>query len=166
MFSFPPIPPLEGMHPIIVHFPLGLLMLAWIPMLLCLIDKKRRSAWIQTALTMLVLGTAFTFAAVYTGEETAHIVGAQTQEIKDAIHEHEELAESARNFFIAITILFALIPIARAKLTKPKKKPAIIILSTLVAISYALGALTLANTGHQGGLLVHHHAIHAPLSAP
>tara|TARA_R110000737_G_scaffold2923_6_gene8695 strand:+ start:168206 stop:168706 length:501 start_codon:yes stop_codon:yes gene_type:complete len=166
MFSFPPTPPLEGMHPIIVHFPLGLLMVAWIPMLLCLIDKKRRSAWIQTALTMLVLGTAFTFAAVFTGEATEDIVEHSSEAIEHAIHEHEELAESARNFFIAITILFALIPIARAKLTKPKKKPAMIILSILVAISYSLGALTLANTGHQGGLLVHNLGIHAPLSAP
>jgi len=166
MFSFPPIPPLEGMHPLVVHFPLGLLMVAWIPMLLCLVDKKRRSVWIQTTLTLLILGTLFTFAAIFTGEATEEIIGTASQEIHDAVHEHEETAESARNFFIVTTVLFAFIPIARAKLEKSKKKSAITVIAILIAFSYGLGTLTLANAGHQGGVLVHHHGIHAPLSTP
>lgn len=165
MFSFPPIPPLEGMHPIVVHFPLGLLMVAWIPMVFAIISKKRRSGWIQTALTMLILGTLFTFAAVFTGEATEEVIGSTSQLIEDAIHEHEELADSARNLFIVTTVLFAFIPIARKKLPDSKKKSAISVIAILVAISYSLGALALANTGHQGGVLVHHHGIHAPITS-
>jgi len=166
MFSFPPIPPLEGMHPLVVHFPLGLLLIAWIPMLLCVIDKKRRAKWIHTSLTLLILGTAFTFAAVFTGEAAEDIVGSTSQLIEDAIHKHEETAESARNLFIVTTILFAFACIARKKLANSKKKPALTALGILIAISYSLATLTLANAGHQGGLLVHHHGIHAPLGAP
>ena len=163
MFSIPPLPPFEGMHPLIVHFPLGLLMVAWIPMVLCLIDKKRRSAWIHTALTLLVLGTLFTFAAVLSGEATEEIVDRSSQLIEQAVHQHEETAESARNFFIVTTVLFAFIPIARVKLAKSKKSPALTVLGILVAIGYSLGTLTLADAAHQGGVLVHDLGIHAPI---
>lgn len=163
MFSFPTLPPLEGMHPLVVHFPLGLLMIAWVPMLLCVLDKKRRPKWIHTALTLLLIGTIFTFAAVFTGEEAEHIIGSTSQLIEDAVHEHEETAESARNFFILTTVLFAFAAIARKQLAGSKKKPVMIVLGILIAISYALGALALTNAGHQGGVLVHHHNILAPL---
>lgn len=165
MFSFPPIPPLEGMHPIVVHFPLGLLLIAWIPMLLCVVDKKRRGKWMHTALTILVIGTLFTFAAVFTGEATEEIIGSTTQIIEDAVHEHEETAESARNYFIVTTVLFFFATIARKKLEASKKKPALIVIAILVALGYGLGTLTLANAGHQGGVLVHQYGIHAPITS-
>jgi uncharacterized membrane protein len=166
MFSFPPFPPYEGLHPLVVHFPLGLLLVAWIPMLLCVIDNKRRGKWMHTALTLLVIGTLFTFAAVITGEATEKIIGTTTQQIHDAVHEHEETAESARNYFIVTTVLFCFAVIARKQLEASKKKPALIVIAILVALGYTLGSLALINAGHQGGVLVHHHGIHAPITPP
>ena len=136
-------------------------------MLIALVDKKRRGVWLIAAFLLLVLGTAASFGAVITGEEAEHIIGAKTQAIKTAIHDHEETAEMARNLFIVVTVLFAITLILRAKLTNPenpkKKKPAVIVGGLLIAITYTLGALALANASHQGGILVHDLGLHAPI---
>lgn len=169
MFSFPSLPPFQGLHPLVAHFPIALLLTAWLPMLLALADKKRRTRWLHTALTLLVLGTISTFAATLTGEATEEIVEHSSQAIEHAIHNHEETAEMARNLFIAVTLLFTVLLILRAKLTNPqnpsKKKPAVMLGGLLVAILYIFGALALANASHQGGMLVHDLGIHAPVGA-
>jgi len=163
MFGFPPLPPFEGLHPIAVHFPIAILMIAWLPILLALLDKKRRDHWILSAFLLLLLGTLTTFAAVLTGEATEDIVGSPTQLIHDAIHQHEETAEAARNIFIALTLLSAAVLFVRAKAPQPKKKTATTIGGVFIAALYILGIMTLANTAHQGGILVHDLGIHAPI---
>jgi len=167
MFSFPPLPPYEGMHPIVIHFPIAILLIAWLPALLALLDQKRRNHWLLAAFLLLLLGTLSTFAAVLTGEATEEVVEHSSQLIEQAIHQHEETAELTRNLFIATTVLAAIFLALRAKLTNPdnptKKKPAVLIGGLIVAIVYILGTLSLANTAHQGGLLVHDLGIHAPL---
>ena len=166
MFGFPPIPPLEGMHPIVVHFPIGILLSAWLPMLVALIDKKRRNTWLASAFMLLLVGTIGTFAAVFTGEATEDAVGATSQLVENAIHEHEEAGELARNLFVAATIVFLAVWLTWAKISEKKKAMVAVAGGALVAVSYGVAALALANAGHLGGVLVHQHGIHAPISAP
>lgn len=166
MFTFPPIPPYEGLHPIVVHFPVALLLIAWLPMLIALIDKKRRNTWLTSAALLLIVGTIAAFAAVMTGEATEDAVAITTQTIDDAVHEHEEAAELARNLFIAVTAIFIAGWIVATKLPEKKKKPAAIAATILIAFSYATAALTLANAAHQGGVLVHQYGVHAPIINP
>jgi uncharacterized membrane protein len=164
MFGIPPLPPFEGFHPLVVHFTVGILLSAWVPMALGVVDRKRRMSWFRAALMMVLMGTAFTFAAVLTGEATEEIVPHSSQLIEEAIHEHEELAELSRNFFVGISVLFLGAMIAYVKVSEPRQKMVGRIGSLLVAVSYALGALALANAGHLGGLLVHEHGLHAPVA--
>ena len=166
MFSLPPLPPFEGMHPLVVHFPIAILLIAWMPMLIALLDNKRRGVWLFAAFLLLVLGTLFSFGAVLTGEATEDIIGSTTQLIEDAVHEHEETGELARNIFIALTLLSAAVLLVRAKAPQAKKKAASSIGGVFVAALYIFGIMTLANASHQGGVLVHHHGIHAPIIAP
>jgi len=163
MFGFPPLPPFEGMHPIIVHFPIAILMIAWLPMLLALADKKRRNHWILSAFLLLVLGTLFSFGAVLTGEATEDVVDKGSQLLEQAVHQHEETAEMARNIFIALTLLSAAVLFVRAKAPQAKKKTATTIGGVFVAALYIFGIMTLANASHQGGVLVHDLGIHAPV---
>jgi len=163
MFGFPPLPPFEGMHPLVVHFPIGILLIAWVPMVLGLIDKKRRSGWLLSGLMLLVLGTLFTFGAVLTGEATEDVVEHSSQLVEDAIHEHEEAGEMARNIFIGVTVIYLIGLIVIAKVAAPKKKVAGLMVGLVVAITYIFGALAMANTGHLGGVLVHELGIHAPI---
>lgn len=164
MFQIPALPPFEGFHPFIVHFTVGILLTAWVPMVLAVIDRKRRMGWIRAGLMMLVMGTLFTFAAVLTGEATEEIVPHSSERIEHAIHEHEELAEVARNIFIGVTIIYIAAMILHCKMPEPKKKMIGLVGAVLIGTSYSLGALALSNAGHLGGLLVHEHGLHAPVA--
>jgi len=164
MLGFPPLPPYEGLHVIVVHFPIGILLIAWLPMLIAMIDKKRRQAWFASAAMLLIVGTIAAFAATLTGEAAHEIVGATSEQVSQAIHEHEEAAETARNLFVAVTILFFAVWIAGAKVA-PKKRPMVAIVGgALVVVAYFVAAVALANAGHLGGVLVHEFGIHAPLN--
>lgn len=168
MFGFPPLPPFEGMHPFVVHFAVGILLSAWVPMVLGLVDRKRRTSWFRAGLMMVAMGTVFTFAAVLTGEATEDVVEHSSEAVEHAIHEHEELAEFARNIFIGVTAIYLATMILHCKMPEPKKKKVGLIGGVLVALTYIFGMITLSNAGHQGGLLVHDLGIHAPVgtSAP
>ncbi len=163
--GLPPIPPFEGLHPIVVHFPIGILLIAWLPMLIALADKKRRHAWFASAAMLLIVGTLGAFAAVLTGEATEDIVGASSQVIHDAIHEHEEAAELARNLFIAATLVFLVVWGVGAKINEKKRAMVGIVGGVLVVGVYGFAAVALMNAGHLGGVLVHQHGIHAPLGS-
>lgn len=163
MFEIPSLPPYEGLHPIIVHFPIAILMMAWVPMLLGLVDKKRRMTWLFGGLLMLIVGTGFAFFAVMTGSATEHAVDRSSQVIRKAIHEHEETAELARNLFIGVTVIYLFVLIAISKIGPSKKKMVGFVGGLLILISYGLGALALVNAGHEGGLLVHQLGVRAPM---
>jgi len=164
MFEIPALPPFEGFHPLVVHFVVGILLSAWVPMVLGLIDRKRRVSWFRAGLMMVLLGTAFAFAGVLTGEATEEVVPHSSELVEHAIHEHEELAELSRNIFVGVSVIYLGAMILFCKVADSKKKKFGLIGSVLVAISYALGALALANAGHQGGLLVHKHGLQAPVA--
>lgn len=164
MFSIPALPPFEGFHPFIVHFTVGILLTAWVPMVLGLVDRKRRMAWFRAGLMMIVMGTLSTFAAVFTGEAAEGVVDHSSELIERAIHEHEELAELSRLLFVGVTAIYFTGMVMYCKVAGPKKKKVGLLGAVLVGISYSLGALALSNAGHQGGLLVHEHGLHAPVA--
>ena len=65
VFSFPGAQHLQNIHPLIVHFPIALLLAA--ALMYWLGFFARREAWLWTGLWMLVLGTLGAAAAVATG---------------------------------------------------------------------------------------------------
>ena len=64
---FPPIPSWDGLHPLIIHFPIALLLVAPILVLLGLISPNRGRAFLGAALILMVLGTIASWIAVSTG---------------------------------------------------------------------------------------------------
>lgn len=161
MFSLPPIPPFEGLHPLVVHFPVALLLTVWIPALAGLFLRKHTQHYWFATLLWLALGVTGSMAAVITGEAAADIAVITTDAAKTLLHDHEETAELARTIFI-ITFLLALTTFLM-KFVWSAKKPFIIAAAIITTLTYTAGTLLLINTAHQGGLLVHKHGIHAPL---
>lgn len=164
MFQIPTAPPIEGFHPFIVHFTVGLVLSAWVPMLLGVVDTKRRQSWFLAGLMMIIMGTLFAFAAVFTGEAAEHVTVATSEAVERAIHEHEELAEFSRLLFVGVSVIYTSAMILCSRADDSKKKRVGLVGSVLVGLSYSIGSLALANAGHQGGLLVHAHGIHAPVA--
>lgn len=165
MIEMPPIPSWEGLHPIIIHFPIGLLLVAPLFVALSVISKKWGRAFALSALILMALGTAAAFLAVETGEAAAKIAD-RSPEINKVLQHHQELADKVRIIFSVLTLLFASLLFV-PKILKKELKPAVAVGITVVfLLMYVAGALVLANTAHNGGILVHGYGVHALVDLP
>jgi uncharacterized membrane protein len=159
----PPWPGWDGLHPLVIHFPVALLLIAPVFLLLSAFWRKHAVAFGIAALVLLVLGTAAAFVAVETGEAAAELAD-RTEAISAAIVQHQESAEQARNVFAVITILYALLLLAVSGVFKRLAKSGVRMTVALVTCGAVLaGSLQIAAAAHRGGLLVHKFGVHAML---
>ncbi len=160
----PPIPSFEALHPLVVHFPIAVFLIALTPLVFALIFRKRAGTWAWTSVLLLTIATAGAFAAVITGEATDNAVGMLSPAAEAAVHDHEEAGEMVRNL-MPVTLAFGVV---LAVFASREKRRAGLIAGASVALlaSWSFTALRLADAAHQGGLLVRVHGIHAPLGDP
>jgi uncharacterized membrane protein len=160
---FPPIPEWDGLHPLVVHFPVALLLVAPLFIFLAMILSKRGQWFAVSALILLVLGTVGALVAISTGEAARDLVEDGPDAMFDLIDKHEELAEMTRTVYVALTGAYAVAVIVLL-LIKGISKPAVLVTVQAVFLLLSLGAcLLLANTAHAGGRLVHQYGVHAVL---
>lgn len=160
MQYFPPIPTWEGLHPIVVHFPIGLLLAAPVLVVLALIFPKGRSL-AYGALAMMVMGTLGALLATATGDAASDAAEA-IPGVKAAVEHHEELAETARNIFIGLTVLYAAIAAWAGLRGERLTRRTFVLVNVVFLAFYGAGSVVLMNAGHAGGLLVHRYGVHAP----
>ena len=104
----PPWPGWDGLHPLVIHFPVALLLVAPAFLILAAVSRRHATGFRLSALILLALGTAAAFVAVETGEAAAELAD-RTEAITAVIARHSELAERARDMFAAITVCYALL---------------------------------------------------------
>lgn len=165
MWGLPPIPSWDGLHPLIVHFPVALLLVAPLFVVAGLLKKEWARGFMTAALVLMALGTLATFVAVPTGEAAAKLAD-RTPEINAVIQRHEELAETSRILFTALTVIFAVMVFLPGFLKKEMDRVPALVLHGAFLILYAVGALAIANTAHNGGRLVHEFGVRALMDAP
>ena len=102
----PSLPPPTGLHPLVIHFPVALLLVAPLLILLSLVMKRQRVGLGAAALVLMVLGTAAAFVAVYTGNLAGELAE-RTPQVSATLERHEELAETSRTVFALLTGMFA-----------------------------------------------------------
>ena len=165
MFQLPPVPGWEGLHPLIIHFPIALLFAA--PLFVVLgaaLSPRRGRPMLYAALVLMVLGTVSIFFAVETGEAAGKLAD-RTPEINAMLEHHEALAEKARLTFSILTVVFAgvlAIPVMRK--WEPKRLMTTV-LPLVFLLAYGAGMVVLANTADHGGRLVHELGVHALIPA-
>jgi len=155
----PPQPPWEGMHPLVVHFPIALLLFAAVFVVLAAIVPRRGWWFSVSALILLIGGTVGAGVAISTGEAARDVVEDGEEEMFDVLQEHEDMAEQVRNVFVVLTAVYAFVvflPLVAGSLQSWKfSLPA-----NLLFLIALLGAnLLLANTAHLGGRLVHQYGV-------
>jgi uncharacterized membrane protein len=158
--EFPPIPSWDGLHPIIVHFPIGLLLVAPVLLLVGAVLRERGRCWQLAGLVVMLLGTAATFVAVPTGEAAARLADKSPEMIPVLTH-HQELAENTRLVFTVLTVLFALLLFVPGRIGKKPSTGALLVVHLVFLAFYLTGGVLLANTGHAGGRLVHEFGVQA-----
>ena len=162
---FPPIPSWDAMHPLIVHFPIALLLVAPILVLLGMFLRKQSRGLFIAALILMALGTIATYVAVATGEAAGELAE-RTAGVAAVLEGHQELAETTRLIFTALTIIFAAILFAPLLFKRRLGHRSSLVLSLAFLLFYSAGSLVLINVAHQGGRLVHEFGVRAMVGTP
>lgn len=146
-------------HAMVVHFPIVLASLAFVPILAALVFRLKNKTLLWIGLTMLLMLSVSAFVAIEAGEDADDHLTARdvTPAEEAAVKKHEELAENGWIWPLipAACLVVVLLPIPRPKAVRP------------VAASLALvGALGVSGwvalTAHAGGQIVYIYGIGTP----
>ena len=165
MLTLPPIQSWQAIHPLIVHFPIVLLLVAPIFIVIGAALKPERSfPYLLTALILMTLGTVSAWAAASSGEAAGEAAG-MIPSARAVLEQHEDLAELTDLAFSTLTLIFGCIVFIPRFLGRENSRAISTVLPLVFLIFYAAGAVSLANTAHQGGVLVHELGVRAQIQS-
>lgn len=147
LFPNTEMPNIAALHPQVVHFVVGLLIVGVLFRLVALSGKLK---WTGPAATVLIVfGTLAAAVAVKSGTD-AHGPVERVPGSRSVVEKHEELGERTRNVFIGVTLLEL---IALALSGTPQRA------TRLASAAVGLfGIFVLYQTGEEGGELVYSYA--------
>ena len=160
----PPIPSWDGLHPLIIHFPIALLLVAPVLVVIGIVVPNKGRSFLITAFILMLLGTVASFIAVSTGESAGELAE-RVANVDSVLENHEELAETTRTVFSALTVIFGVMLFAPMIFKKDLSSKIVIPLNLAFLIFYGAGVVLLINTAHEGGRLVHEFGVRAMMTA-
>ncbi len=161
MLSLPPLPSWQAIHPLLVHFPIALLLVAPVFIVIGLLRKPERGfPFLVAALIVMALGTIGAFVAASSGHAAGKLAGDLPQ-VEATLEQHEELAQVTEMVFSALSLIFAAILFVPRMLKCAANRTISTVLPAVFLVFYAAGAVSLVNTAHQGGRLVHELGVRA-----
>lgn len=166
---FPSAPPYEGMHPIIVHFPIGLLLAAPLFLVLAMVWKGQSRGFLLSTLILCLAGTGMMLLAQNSGEaaeRAAEGVLSGSPGAAATLNRHEDLAEVTQRLFYALCGVLAAATIVYWRFHERASASLRIIGGAILLVLYAGPALALVNAAALGGALVHEHGVLAVRPAP
>jgi uncharacterized membrane protein len=164
MFDAPLLPTWNTIHPLIIHFPIALLLTVPLFVILGgLLPSPKGRAFLISGLILMVLGTVSVFVSMETGQAAGGLTRSDPL-IMAAISAHQELAEATEILFSVLTIAFAGLLFVPDWVHLELGHRVSEALLAVFLIFYATGILFLINTAHHGGLLVHEMGVRAPIS--
>ena len=164
MLHFPPIPGWDGLHPLIIHFPIALLLMAPILVVVgAMLSPAKGRPYLIAALILLLAGTASIYVAVQTGEAAGKLAE-RSPGIESILENHEFLAERTQAVFSVLSVIFVALIAVPWLLQRADTRLATTILPLAFLVLYSAGALLLVNTAHNGGRLVHEFGVRAMVS--
>jgi len=161
MFQFPPIPSWDALHPLIIHFPIVLLLVAPLFIVIgAVLQPAKGRPYHLAGLALMLLGTAAVFVAVGTGEAAGELAE-RTQGVSQVLETHETLAERTRVVFSVLSVIFGVLLFVPRLLKHAENRLVSTTLPLAFLVLYSAGALLLVNTAHNGGRLVHEFGVRA-----
>ena len=161
MLHWLPFPSWDAMHPLLIHFPIVLLLFVpLIVMIAAVMPPPRNRPYMTVALITLLLGAGSLFLAASSGEEAAELAD-RAGGVNAVLAAHEAMASTCEVLFAAYSALFAGLYIW-PRLSRRIEKRVISTVAPLVFVAvYSVGLVYLVNTAHAGGRLVHEFGVHA-----
>ncbi len=136
----------QHIHPMIVHFPIALLIVGLLADSIGLFSKK--DFFSKAGFYLLILGTLGVIAAYFSGNLAGDGV-TEAGPLKQALETHEDAAELS----ILLISIAALVRIAFVAIKKYSGS-----LKWVAFALFLIGVLSIARTGYYGGELVYKHA--------
>lgn len=164
MLNFPAVPAWDSLHPLVVHFPVALLMVAPLFVLIGALSKRSGRSFLYAGWILMLLGTAGAFLAVETGEAAAQLLDRSPQ-INAILDRHESLAEATRLTFGVMSAVFGAILLGPRLVKRELGRAVSTVLPLAFLLFYGTGLLILANTAHNGGRLAHESVVSAASSS-
>jgi uncharacterized membrane protein len=167
MLQFPAIPSWDALHPLIIHFPIALLLIAPIFIVVgAVLTPAKGRSYLIAAMVLLLVGTAAIFVAVETGEAAGKLAE-RAPGMEQVLETHESLAERTQAVFSVLSVIFLALLAVPWLLKRADTRLTTTILPLAFLVLYSAGALLLVNTAHNGGRLVHEFGVRAMVpSAP
>ncbi|MFL5395905.1 MAG: DUF2231 domain-containing protein [Myxococcales bacterium] len=156
-------PDWNAIHPLVVHFPIALLLVA--PVLALVGVAANQRAFLVSALLLMSFGTAAAWLAVATGEAASEVAKAFPH-AEAVLDRHQDLAETACTLATVVTLVYAALLFAPVALKRPLRRAASLAAHVGFLAVYAVTAVHLVQTAHHGGVLVHQLGVHAGGAAP
>jgi len=163
MFSIPSMPPWDGLHPLVIHFPIALMFVSPLVILLALFWRKQTRTLLVTGALLMTLAAAGAWLATSTGS-AAEELAEKVPGAKAILEEHEELGEAARNFITALAGVLLVGTVAFCKWGEKIPRGALVAAGLVYLAANGAGALVVANAAHEGGRLVHEVGVRARLA--
>lgn len=154
MPHLPMLPGLDHIHPLLIHFPLTLFFVAPVFVLVAGLAKTTtRRTLLMSALALMLLGVASTFAAFEAGQSAVASV-TPAGEVRSVVERHQDLASLALSSLAAATLLFGVaLLICTGFHLRMYELTAVLPLGSFVF--YALGIFWLISAAYYGERLVH-----------
>ena len=165
MSQFPPMPPWDSLHPLIIHFPIVLLLLSPLFVLIsAALRPPKGQPYMVAALIVLVLGTGSMFIAASTGEAAAELAE-RGGAVNGVLETHEHLASEARIAFSVLSAILLGIFLLPRFMRSQENRLSATVLPIAFLVLYSVGVGLLVKTAHAGGRLVHEFGVHAMMPA-
>lgn len=140
---------LSHIHPMIVHFPIALLIIGFLADITGMLLKKEKKAFFtKVGFLLLVIGTVGVIAAYISGEAAGEGV-TEAGALGDALETHDSAA------FLTLWLMIGTALVRIGAVIFNKYKGMVKIAATVL---FFLGVLSIARTGYYGGELVFKHA--------
>ena len=158
MLEIPSIPSWSSMHPLLVHFPIALLLVAPAFILIGIILKKNSKYYFYSASILMTMGLLAILIAIASGEASADLA-IIPKEAENLVEKHKLLSETVRNVFAGLTLLYVLIQVVPVLIKKNLSVQLNRIVNTCFLILYMICCIGLLNVAEMGGRLVHEFGI-------
>ena len=166
MLNGVPLPSWDAMHPLLIHFPIVLLLLAPLFVVMSAVMRPPGNRpYMTVALITLLLGSGSLFLSASSGEEAAELAD-RAGGVNAVISAHEALASTCEVLFALFSAIFAILYVwPRLKRRIETRLTSTVAPLVFVAL-YSVGVIYLVKTAHAGGRLVHEFGVHAMMPQP